>query len=226
MADEKLGFESPNHTQTPNSFFDESLRNISSLPELKVVLAIIRKTLGWHKERDKISMSQLREVTGLHQQSVQRGIDLALKDGFITREAVGQQFFYSLKLVTPRDQSPHVTSHTTLPKPVTRGDRKLVTPRDTQKKEEIKKEKKREFWTSLKANPAYSHINLDHEINKMKAWLSLPANKDRQLTPSFILKWLNKIERPIDIPKSNGRGTQQRQDDLKRKWEGQHVKSA
>jgi len=147
MATPERGFEKPNHTQTPNTFFDESLKNISSLPELKIVLAIIRKTFGWQKERDKISMSQLREITGLKQQSVQRGIDLALADGFIEREPVGQQFFYSLKLVTPRDQSHHVTSHTTLLEPVTRGDRKLVTPRDTQKKEI--KEKKESPHTRL-----------------------------------------------------------------------------
>jgi phage replication O-like protein O len=138
--DSPKGFEKPNHTQTPNSFFDESLKHISSLPELKVVLAIIRKTLGWQKNKDKISMSQIKEMTGLQQQSVKRGIDLALEHGFIDREPCGQQFFYSLKLVTPRDQSHHVTSNDVLPEPVTTGDQKLVTPRDTQKK--VFKEKK------------------------------------------------------------------------------------
>jgi len=138
--DSPKGFERPNHTQTPNTFFDVSLRQITSLPELKVVLAVIRKTLGWQKERDKISMSQIRDLTGLGQQSVQRGIEQALEHGFIEREPAGQQFFYSLKLVTPRDQSHHVTSHTTLLEPVTPRDQKLVTPRDTQKKEKEKKE--------------------------------------------------------------------------------------
>lgn len=138
--DSPKGFEKPNHTQTPNSFFDESLKHISSLPELKVVLAIIRKTLGWQKEKDRISMSQIREMTGLRQQSVQRGIELALDHGFIVREPVGQSFVYSLKLVTPRDQSHHVTSHTTRLEVVTPRDQKLVTPRDTQKKGKEKKE--------------------------------------------------------------------------------------
>lgn len=146
------GFEKPNHTQTPNTFFDESLKHISSLPELKVVLAVIRKTLGWQKERDKISMSQIRTLTGMKQQSVQRGIDLALTHCFIEREPAGQQFFYSLKLVTPCDQSQEVTSHTTLPKPVTRRDRKLVTPCDTQKKEKEKKE----------INPSFARLMNKH----------------------------------------------------------------
>ena len=139
MASPK-GFEKPNHTQTPNSFFDESLRHITSLPELKVVLAVIRKTLGWQKEKDRISMSQIRDLTGMKQQSVKRGIDLALEHGFIEREPVGQHFVYSLKLVTPCDQSHLVTSHTTLPEVVTPCDRELVTPCDLQKKGKEKKE--------------------------------------------------------------------------------------
>src|ERR1051325_2533000 len=139
--DSPKGFEKPNHTQTPNSFFDESLKHISSLPELKVVLAIIRKTLGWQKNKDKISMSQIKEMTGLQQQSVKRGIDLALEHGFIDREPCGQQFFYSLKLVTPRDQSRHVTSNKVLPQ--------LVTPRDTQKKGIKEKKESTSFHSVL-----------------------------------------------------------------------------
>ena len=138
--DSPKGFEKPNHTQTPNSFFDESLKHISSLPELKVVLAVIRKTLGWQKEKDRISMSQIRQMTGLAQQSVKRGIDLALEHGFITREPAGQHFVYSLKLVTPCDQSHLVTSNTTLPEVVTPCDQKLVTPCYSQKKRKEKKE--------------------------------------------------------------------------------------
>jgi phage replication O-like protein O len=149
---EQKGFEKPNHTQTPNSFFDESLRTITSLPELKVVLAVIRKTHGWQKTQDKISMSQLEQLTGLKHQSVQRGIELALRDGFIEREASGQSFFYSLKLVTPCDQSHHVTSHTTLLEPVTPRDGKRVkpvTPRDTQKKEEKEKKETSSAYADL-----------------------------------------------------------------------------
>lgn len=147
MESQRRGFEKPNHTQTPNSFFDEHLRQINSFPELKIVLAVIRKTLGWQKERDKISMSQLRELTGLKQQSVQRGIDLALEHEFIEREAVGQQFFYSLKLVTPRDQSHHVTSHTMLPE--------LVTPRDRNQSHYVTNKRKKETTKEINTAPPF-----------------------------------------------------------------------
>lgn len=147
MDSQRRGFEKPNHTQTPNAFFDEHLRQINSFPELKVVLAIIRKTLGWQKERDKISMSQLRDLTGLKQQSVQRGIELALAHGFIDREPAGQQFFYSLKLVTPCDQSHHVTSHTTLPE--------LVTPCDRNQSHHVTNKRKKETTKEINTVPPF-----------------------------------------------------------------------
>jgi hypothetical protein len=54
-----------------------------------------------------------------------------------------------------------------------------------------------EFLLKLKTNPAFSHIDIDNELHKMDAWLSIPKNKNRKKTPRFVLNWLNKIERPI-----------------------------
>ena len=59
-----MPFESPNHTQVPNDLFDSILCDIG-YAELKVTLAAIRKTLGWQKRSDKISLSQMEKMTGL-----------------------------------------------------------------------------------------------------------------------------------------------------------------
>ena len=56
-----------------------------------------------------------------------------------------------------------------------------------------------EFLSSLKANPAYSGIDIDKEIGKMTAWLS--TKKGRILTRPFMVNWLNKIDRPMNAPK-------------------------
>src|SRR5947199_306490 len=100
-----MAFEVPNHTQTPNSFFDDSLSQIKSLCELKVVLAVIRKTFGWQKRSERISLTQLEACTGLTRQGVQKGIKLALEHRYVQREAVGQGFCYSLVLGNRIDQS-------------------------------------------------------------------------------------------------------------------------
>ena len=55
------------------------------------------------------------------------------------------------------------------------------------------------FLKSLKDNPAYKHINIDHELGKMDAWLS--TRPGRQKTRRFMVNWLNKIEKPFVVPK-------------------------
>lgn len=54
-----------------------------------------------------------------------------------------------------------------------------------------------EWLENLKKNPAYSHVDWAAQLGKMQAWLSLPKNKHRKLTQSFILNWVNKIEKPF-----------------------------
>ena len=54
-----------------------------------------------------------------------------------------------------------------------------------------------EWIATLKNNPAYQHIDIAYELDKMEAWLTLPKNKARKKTKQFILNWLNKIDRPL-----------------------------
>jgi predicted HTH transcriptional regulator len=68
-------------TFIPNILFDEYLSHVSE-SELKVLLVVIRQTLGWYnkvtkkrKYRDRISHSQFREKTGLSSRSITRAID-------------------------------------------------------------------------------------------------------------------------------------------------------
>lgn len=62
----------PNYTQVPNAVI--SLMPELKESELKVLLAIVRKTFGWQKNRDRISLSQLQEITGLGRASVSEAI--------------------------------------------------------------------------------------------------------------------------------------------------------
>ncbi len=56
-----------------------------------------------------------------------------------------------------------------------------------------------EFISSLKENPAYKRIDIDDQINRMKAWLSTPKGRGRKLTQGFIVNWLNRVDAPIEI---------------------------
>jgi len=90
-----MGYDGPNYTQTPNLFLDDHLPKMGCA-ETKVVLAVIRQTFGWHKQQDRISVSQFQELTGLSRQGVQNGIHDALERGVIGRTDCGQGFKYYL----------------------------------------------------------------------------------------------------------------------------------
>lgn len=92
----------PNYTQIPNVLI--ALMPEMGEAELKVTLAIARKTFGWHKDRDKLSLSQLMDLTGLSRQGVINGIADGMKRGTIARTESGDSFDYYL-VVNEMDQS-------------------------------------------------------------------------------------------------------------------------
>ena len=56
------GFNTPNNTQVPDELFDELMVHLSGA-ELKVLLYVIRRTYGFKRESDNISLSQM--LTGI-----------------------------------------------------------------------------------------------------------------------------------------------------------------
>jgi hypothetical protein len=48
----------------------------------------------------------------------------------------------------------------------------------------------------VRANPAYTHLNIDQELGKMDAWLSTRPQKKK--TRRFIINWLNRAEKPVN----------------------------
>ncbi len=72
------GFARPNTTPTPDDLFDRFLAELSGA-ELKVILYIIRRTLGFKKDSDQISLSQI--CTGIRTKAgkqLDRGTGLSL----------------------------------------------------------------------------------------------------------------------------------------------------
>ena len=90
-----MTYSKPNYTQVPNLFLDEHMKDMNKA-ELKVMLATCRKTFGWQKGRDRISLTQFEELTGLARSSVQEGITAAIERGVLRRYEVRGGFEYSL----------------------------------------------------------------------------------------------------------------------------------
>ena len=76
-------FDEPNHTQTPNKFFD-MIPDMSEA-ELRVTLVMIRHTLGYHKNTFKMGMQKIGDASGLTRQGAIAGAEAAEKRGIFKR---------------------------------------------------------------------------------------------------------------------------------------------
>ncbi len=91
------GFQSPNYTPVPDELFDELAPDLGEA-ELRVVLYIIRRTFGFKKDSDSISLSQMVEGiklrdgrvldrgTGMSRRGVMKGCAGLVEKGIITVE--------------------------------------------------------------------------------------------------------------------------------------------
>jgi len=116
-----------NYTQFPNWLIDEVLP-VCTPHEWKVVCAIIRKTNGWNKERDRISYSQFEKLTGIKNKKTLSNAIVGLVDkGLIDRKKHGKQSFTyqvtSYRSVPVEESKPvtdsHQTGYRSVPEPVT-----------------------------------------------------------------------------------------------------------
>ena len=78
----------PNFTQTPNDLIDHWLPHLGHA-ELKVLLVIIRKTFGWHKQRDRISLTQLQTITGLERTHITKAVKGLVEKDLIIKKVEG-----------------------------------------------------------------------------------------------------------------------------------------
>lgn len=98
------GFSSPNYTQVPDELFDTLMPTLAD-NELRVLLYIIRRTFGFKRDSDSISLSQmvsgittrdgqvLDSGTGLSKSTVARGLKSLREKGVIvaTRNASAER---------------------------------------------------------------------------------------------------------------------------------------
>ena len=74
----------PNTTQIPNFVLDKLMSKYSKTPaRLFVLLAIIRKTYGWQKHEDLLSLSQIILLTGLSKNAVKEALKYLQKEKLI-----------------------------------------------------------------------------------------------------------------------------------------------
>jgi phage replication O-like protein O len=182
--------DQPTYTRVPNDL-------IAAMPrlgnaELRVALAIARKTVGYQKECDRISVSQIVDMTGLTSRNTQKAITSLLKKDLIERTPAGKQTYcYSLKTISLGDTDQnHIPSDTislgdTEPYPV--GTRLEVKPyplQPTQKKD--LKEKKEKSVSAPKRTPHTRQTNLDSLSESVSIYKQLTNKSPPPTTTTLI----------------------------------------
>ena len=87
-----------------NELFEALMKTHFSSEETKVLRAIMRKTFGFHKTWDEISLSQIGDMTGLLRQNIHDTIVKLEKRNIINRESLGPYRGYKLKVQKNYDE--------------------------------------------------------------------------------------------------------------------------
>ncbi len=103
------GFQSPNYTQVPNELLDDLMADMPA-SALKVLLAIIRLTLGYHRADARITIRRIRFMTGLSKQAVLDGATWAESRHLLFRNRTGNRpTWWTINIDWPRlAKSPHL----------------------------------------------------------------------------------------------------------------------
>ena len=67
------------------------------------------------------------------------------------------------------------------------------------KRKQPKLQSEQEWWSDLEKSSLYAHIDFMAERDKMARWLLVPKNAHRKLTRTFVIQWLNRVEKPVTI---------------------------
>lgn len=183
----------PSYFQCPNDLVDHWMPLLGEA-ELRVLLLIIRKTFGWHKERDRISLSQMVQKTGLSKSNVCTAITSLIEKDLILKEIEGvlgtEKVFYSLvvkEIPTCPEAGPPQSCSSTPPSPVT-GHTKETPTKDTKKskKEPLLASPSPSTPYSIESDPAGT-IYIDQIPGSNPLWLPIDSLlKDRQVPQSWI----------------------------------------
>jgi len=173
--------QKPNYTQIPNVYFDSIMQELNGSENL-VFLAIMRKTFGWRKKKDRISYSQIMKMTGLAKSTTATAIkSLELKD-LIVSEKKGQSVSYFVNVtditvpkIEPVRKSNCTENRTgTVPK-IEPVEEKTVPKIGHTKESNIKKLSKEIY---IKIDEAY--IDAYKELKKQDPKIFYPAVRKRQ----------------------------------------------
>ena len=135
-----MAIQKPNHTQVPNDFIDNYVPKLSH-SAVRVFLVITRQTIGWHKDTDFVSHSQLSKKTGLSINAIKKAVKELVNIDLLEVEPgnyKGKITKYEIKFVSNND-TPISKNDIALKEPVSVNDIDPISKNDTTKESNINK---------------------------------------------------------------------------------------
>lgn len=176
------------YTRIPNILFD-AIPHMSTA-ELRVVLAVARKTCGWHKQRDTISLTQLEQLTGLTRANVIRGVRDAARHKWLNHYKQGRNSVYELTLADgiaaiPNDTGAEIAHGiTAIPEMVLQQYQsgitaipEVVSQQYTQKKPKERRKKGKENSSRAARGEVVESV-IDHSLGDESAAINPPQEDD------------------------------------------------
>ena len=144
----------PNYTQLSNDFIDGRMASLSGAA-VKTFLVITRRTIGWHKDTDAVSYSQIKALTGFGSRTtISRALDeLIAAELIVATKTTGGTTVYELAMTSP--ESGLVTSPESVPGEST--NRTGTSPESGLTKESLK-ETSKETKTTAPEEPAQTTL--------------------------------------------------------------------
>lgn len=185
----------------------EALSKINLSPyESRILWAILRKTYGWNKKSDWISLSQFMEITQLSKPHIIRAIKKLIKKNIIAQIGNGKGKEYSINKhyqkwkLLPKEAIVAQIGNASLPKQAPTK----ATTTNTNKRERIYKKEKIIFNPEIelfeniteekieKWSKAYPGIDVKQSIIQMQIWLTAnPQKRPEKNYERFIVNWLS-----------------------------------
>lgn len=185
-----MAIAAPNYTQIPNIFIDDWLDKLSGL-QVKILLIICRKTIGWHKLTDKISLSQLMKLTKAARDKICDAVKSLVDFGLIIKEVTGigrnATTFYEINIQEQINGSQKLPSN---------GSQKLPT-----KERGIKERKETKGKKTANASPSASPSPSAHASELSLFLLSSIREKKPDFKQPNLKRWDLEFGRMLKIDK-------------------------
>jgi hypothetical protein len=183
------GFQDPNYTQTPNELFDSLMKNMD-LAELKVVMAVIRYTFGYHRFDFTLSLKKMADLTGLSESSVIAGATAAEEHGLIRRVVNGKRSTTWVAVTTSNIEAVYAKSTPNSEAKLPQKSRQFrkTTPKNGEqtglKKED--KERKIDLYPLAQALASVGGIDLEPNKEMLLREAKMLARSTLEPTPALI----------------------------------------